>query len=897
MPTPDWMCRSELILPKLKQLLSDPRFEVRPVTLGEYLLSVESGTGVPPVVSPTVPVGAQSTHEDVRSTGVPPVVSATVPVEGQKVERRQGANLPHWTTEGGTYAVTFRLADALPRAAQEEYKAERLRLKELKDRGQLDSLKLAYEYQRLYAERIEHTLDVGLGSCLLRDPVAAKIVVAALEHFDGSRYRLHAWCIMPNHVHAVVEPLADATLSKVLHSWKSFTSHEINRALNRTGDVWLDESYDHLVRNELDYDRQVAYVWDNPSKAGIGPWPWRWSAKHDRDGRENHGRDAHATLPVRSYTMDQVWHGMTLGKNGDRMRRMSREAEASLLSAETLAAIAGLFGRPYAQWDVYPTWELEEAWRELLSAQHHDNDECEGLCGHVGWFSYEKSKRLSRHSGRFCMRQIIENLGGKRPNDVSFNWGRLAFHEDIDGTPGIIEKRGHRTDRLIFLNSLGWARKEKYPWLSPVYTTQQEIEIPPFGYAVVEVEKPLLLETYKEEQDRNLRAIGRLPTEIVHGDLHVERDTARGSITQIKSKEFPEGALAGAGAFGLVLQREGTETQFEVARMRRKEGEAAASPYKHDDQSLQSHIAPNPVTRAIDLRYSGRVRQPDPGMNASLQIVFQLSFDAKIYADFPYGVAEATPIDKGLKKYPTGDWMTSSQWFEEVRRPFTSLSFVDFMDVQNPDRGLLIVHDGSQQWLVHDDGSIRCILTAYDPWDEDYFVDAIGASFHLMPHGPMSNSERWKTAQQFLRPPMFSVFDGEPKGPSNFSAVSCDAENVALTAFYRETRDSAKGQQFHAVDVLGVDYPYVLRLLELDGLETATTLTFGATVAGAWKTNLLGEPEEDLTESVQGGTSLPLRLRPYEIATIYLDLVEGRKQVRDLDARREVWATVHRVDG
>ena len=57
-------------------------------------------------------------------------------------------------------------------------------------------------------------------------------------------------------------------------------------------------------------------------------------------------------------------------------------------------------GRPYAQWDVYPAWELEEAWRELLAAQHHDNDECEGLCGHVGRFSYERSLEISSRVGR-----------------------------------------------------------------------------------------------------------------------------------------------------------------------------------------------------------------------------------------------------------------------------------------------------------------------------------------------------------------------------------------------------------------------------------------------------------------------------------------------------------------
>jgi alpha-mannosidase len=98
---------------------------------------------------------------------------------------------------------------------------------------------------------------------------------------------------------------------------------------------------------------------------------------------------APADVPSRKYGMDDVWHGMSLGKNADFIRQQSREAEEALTSAEALFASLSLFGRPYAQWDVYPSWELEEGWRKLLSAQHHDNDECEGLCAHVAQADYQ----------------------------------------------------------------------------------------------------------------------------------------------------------------------------------------------------------------------------------------------------------------------------------------------------------------------------------------------------------------------------------------------------------------------------------------------------------------------------------------------------------------------------
>ena len=86
-------------------------------------------------------------------------------------------------------------------------------------------------------------------------------------------------------------------------------------------------------------------------------------------------------LPVRRYGMDDVWHGMTAGKNADMHPRYSADLEREILWAEALATLAGFLGRPYPSWDVYPAWELDEAWRELLAAQHHDNHECEGLCG------------------------------------------------------------------------------------------------------------------------------------------------------------------------------------------------------------------------------------------------------------------------------------------------------------------------------------------------------------------------------------------------------------------------------------------------------------------------------------------------------------------------------------
>jgi REP element-mobilizing transposase RayT len=119
-----------------------------------------------------------------------------------------------------------------------------------------------------------------LGSCLLADPVVGKLVEDALQHFHGTRYDLAAWCVMPNLVQLVVTPFSPHSPSDVLHSWKSYTAHGINKLLGRTGPLWERESFDHLIRTLDDFERFVAYVENNPVVAGLcaRPEDWQWSS-------------------------------------------------------------------------------------------------------------------------------------------------------------------------------------------------------------------------------------------------------------------------------------------------------------------------------------------------------------------------------------------------------------------------------------------------------------------------------------------------------------------------------------------------------------------------------------------------------------------------------------------
>jgi REP element-mobilizing transposase RayT len=206
--------------------------------------------------------------------GVPPAVF--LPLGGSlKVRSRR---LPHWEVEGAVYLVTFRLADSLPKQALQKLDWERKDIQATASK--MGRGLTASEHKRmgqLHSRWLEKTLDTGAGECLLRKPAIAQLVVNALKEFDGSRYRLFAWSVMPNHVHVLFQTIGNISLASILHSWKSFSAKAANQILGRSGEFWQREYHDHLIRNPAEFDRAMRYVVENPSKAGIQNWPWVWS--------------------------------------------------------------------------------------------------------------------------------------------------------------------------------------------------------------------------------------------------------------------------------------------------------------------------------------------------------------------------------------------------------------------------------------------------------------------------------------------------------------------------------------------------------------------------------------------------------------------------------------------
>ncbi len=181
--------------------------------------------------------------------------------------QRTRRNLPHWEQEGATYFVTFRLADAVPARLAKQWREELERWRKFHPEP-WDPAATA-EYRRRFLQPREDWLDQGHGSCLLRDSRAAEVVAQALQFFDEQHYCLDGFVVMPNHVHVLVQPLTGFHLRDIVHSWKSYTARQLNRLLGRSGTVWMQESFDRIIRDWDALVRCRAYIARNPATARL----------------------------------------------------------------------------------------------------------------------------------------------------------------------------------------------------------------------------------------------------------------------------------------------------------------------------------------------------------------------------------------------------------------------------------------------------------------------------------------------------------------------------------------------------------------------------------------------------------------------------------------------------
>ena len=171
--------------------------------------------------------------------------------------------------------ITLHLADSLPKDVIERWQRELAHLGEQKAKSALQ-------------RRIEHYLDQGYGHSYLRVADVAQMVQASLLKFDRIRYHLFSWVVMPNHLHFLLERFEGFEISGILHSIKSYTAHEANKMLGRTGQFWWDEYFDRYIRDADHFRKTVKYIENNPVKAKLcrSPEDWPYSSAWYRKNKK-----------------------------------------------------------------------------------------------------------------------------------------------------------------------------------------------------------------------------------------------------------------------------------------------------------------------------------------------------------------------------------------------------------------------------------------------------------------------------------------------------------------------------------------------------------------------------------------------------------------------------------
>jgi putative DNA methylase len=254
------------------------------------------------------------------------------PLEAMSEETLTRRDLPHWYVPGAAHFVTYRLAGTIPQSVLRQWQNVRDQLLKRMPRTGSSTREHRLRVHKQMFAKYDRYLDAHTGAGWLADPGAAGVVRENLYHHHESKYYLMAYCVMPNHVHVLLQPIdrgrklpacrpeaaygqdkgaaarnldqvpnedslrmplsacgrempdARSPLANIMHSLKSYTANRANELLKRTGQFWQHESYDHRVRDNNELERVVDYVRFNPVKAGPceQPHDWRFCSAFDR---------------------------------------------------------------------------------------------------------------------------------------------------------------------------------------------------------------------------------------------------------------------------------------------------------------------------------------------------------------------------------------------------------------------------------------------------------------------------------------------------------------------------------------------------------------------------------------------------------------------------------------
>ncbi len=200
-------------------------------------------------------------------------------------------NLPHLFADDKPIFITYRLDFTLPQKVMQDYSrliedwirdledlSDAERARHLKDKDQ----RFFAWFDRLIAVSPE------VPQLLHKDGIR-EIIEESFKHFDGVRYTLLSYCIMPNHVHVLIYPKLQEdglifSIPHIVYTWKKFTGTAINRILGKQGSLWQKEIYDSLVKDDAGLTNVVEYIVNNPVKAKlVNEWQ-QWKGTYVRPG-------------------------------------------------------------------------------------------------------------------------------------------------------------------------------------------------------------------------------------------------------------------------------------------------------------------------------------------------------------------------------------------------------------------------------------------------------------------------------------------------------------------------------------------------------------------------------------------------------------------------------------
>lgn len=193
----------------------------------------------------------------------------------KEIERRHH-KLPHWQQDKAWIFATWRTADSLPKTILNHWNEQRAIWLSLHPQPWDEATDR--EFHDRFASEINEHLDQGYGACPLRESGNARIVAETLRHFDGDRYELSDFVVMPNHVHVLFAPGMDQKLADIVQSWKRQSARMINMRMGASGRLWQPDYWDRLIRNERHFDWVKGYIAANPKELREGEFLLRSAA-------------------------------------------------------------------------------------------------------------------------------------------------------------------------------------------------------------------------------------------------------------------------------------------------------------------------------------------------------------------------------------------------------------------------------------------------------------------------------------------------------------------------------------------------------------------------------------------------------------------------------------------